>query len=219
MAALLVAHLLFAAYVSIPVGGEVTTARVAWGEARLLIRDRRVWLLLSTLFLNRVASAPFNGFYTLFVQDLGLSGRVVAFTWGIAITTEVAVMLFVDRALNRFGTSAVLAAGVALESVRWLAYAHVRSEGELLLLAPLHGLAFALLYVAGVRYVAEVVREGLRSLGQGVSATAAGLGQAVGIIAAGYLYQGAGASVMFAAGSAVGGLALVSALLLGRAAR
>lgn len=220
LAALLGAHALFAAYLSLPAVEEgPAVARVGWGDARLLARDPRVLLLLSTLFLNRVASAPFNGFYTLFVQDAGLSGRVVALTWGIAITTEVVTMSVVDRALGRFGTPAVLAAGVGLEAARWLAYSAVRSEAILLSLAPLHGFAFALLYVAGVRCVAEIVPAGLRSLGQGVSATAAGLGQAIGIVAAGYLYEGAGPPLMFAAGGAAGGLALVTALLLGRSFR
>ena len=216
--ALLGAHFLFAAYLSLPFGEEATVSSVAWGDVRFFMRDARVLLLLSTLFLNRLASAPFNGFYTLFVQDLGLSGRTVALTWGIAITTEVAAMSFVDRALGRFGTPAVLAAGVGLEAARWLAYTSVRTEGGLLLLAPLHGLAFALLYVAGVRCVTEVVPAGLRSLGQGLSATAAGLGQAAGIVAAGYLYQGAGPPSMFAAAGAFGCLSLLSALLLGRVA-
>jgi PPP family 3-phenylpropionic acid transporter len=219
VAGLLGAQALFALYVSLPAGGdeEAPAPRLSWGEVRLLARDARIGLLLSTLFLNRVASAPFNGFYTLFVQDSGLSGRVVALTWGVAITTEVAAMLFVDRALGRFGTAAVLAAGVGLEAARWLAYGFVRGEGALLALAPLHGLAFCLLYVAGVRCVAEVVPPGLRSLGQGVSATAAGLGQAAGIVAAGYLYEGAGPRATFAAAGLVGGLAVASALLLGRA--
>lgn len=220
IAALLAAHLLFATYVSLPAEAEATSYRnVAWDEARLLARDARVWLLLSTLFLNRVASAPFNGFYTLFVQDLGLSGRAVALTWGIAIATEVATMILVDRTLGRFGTSAVLAAGVALEAARWIAYSHVRSEAGLLLVAPLHGLAFALLYVASVRFVTEIAPAGLRSLGQGLSATAAGLGQALGIVGAGYLYGAAGAATMFCAGGAVGALAFIATLLLGRAAR
>lgn len=216
--ALVAAHALFAAYVSLPAGGEAQPARVEWGEASLLLRDARVWLLLSTLFLNRVASAPFNGFYTLFVQDLGLSGRVVALTWGVAIATEVAAMFLVDRALGKFGAPAVLAAGAGLEAVRWLAYSYVRSEAGLLAFAPLHGLGFALLYVAGVRCMAEIVPAGVRSLGQGVGTTAAGMGQTIGIVAAGYMYQGAGASATFAAGAAAGALTVLSALLLGRAA-
>jgi MFS family permease len=66
--------------------------------------------------------------------------------------------------------------------------------------------------------VTEIVPAGLRSLGQGLSATAAGLGQAIGIVAAGYLYQGAGPPTMFAAAGVLGCLSLLSALMLGRVA-
>jgi PPP family 3-phenylpropionic acid transporter len=218
LASLIAAHALFAAYLTLPAGDDdAPAARVAWGEVRALTGDPRLWLLLATLFFNRVASAPFNAFYTIFVQDLGLSGRVVALTWGLAVAVEVLAMWWVDRALKRFGTASVLAAGVGLEAARWVAYSFLQTEAALLLLAPFHGLAFALLYVASVRGVAELVPAGLRSLGQGVSAAAAGVGQAVGIVCAGYVYAGAGPGVMFAAAGAFGALAFAGALLLGRA--
>lgn len=217
--ALVASHAIFAAYLTLPAPEEdAPAARIAWGDVRVLSADPRLWLLFVTLFFNRVASAPFNAFYTIFIQDLGLSGRVVALTWGIAITVEVAAMWWADRALRRFGTAAVLAAGVGLEAARWFAYSHFRTESAMLLLAPFHGLGFALFYVAGVRAVAELVPPGMRSLGQGMSAAAAGVGQAAGIVCAGYVYEHAGPGVTFAAGGAFGVLALVFALLLGRAA-
>src|SRR3712207_8141817 len=45
---------------------------------------------------------------------------VVALTWAIAVTAEIAMMLAVDRAVDRFGASFVLTAGVTLEAGRWL---------------------------------------------------------------------------------------------------
>ncbi|MGH9900762.1 MAG: MFS transporter, partial [Pyrinomonadaceae bacterium] len=104
-------HLLFALFISAARIEDAPAARPHWRELPQLLRKSSVWLLLLTLFLNRAASAPFNGFYTLFVQEGGLGGGVVAWTWGIAITAEIALMTAVDRYIDRFGTGRVLAAG------------------------------------------------------------------------------------------------------------
>lgn len=124
-------------------------------------------------------------------------------------------MLAVDKIIDRLGADKVLTVGVLMESLRWLAYSWVRSDGSLLLLAPLHGTAFALLYVASVRAAAEVVPGRWRALGQGLIAAAAGCGQTVGFVAAGYLHESAGSAVMFLSGGVVGLFAFGNALLFG----
>ncbi|MBA3440905.1 MAG: MFS transporter [Pyrinomonadaceae bacterium] len=208
-------HMLFAVFISASPMGEATPARgLDWRHIPSLLRSTKVWLLLSTLFLNRVASAPFYGFYTIFVQENGLSGEVVAWTWGLAVTTEIIMMLVVDRFIDRIGTTRMLAFGVCLEAARWFVYAIVQSKTALLLLAPWHGLAFTALYVASVRELAELIPARLRSLGQGLGAAANGLGQVVGLVIAGYAHQIIGNRGMFLIGGCVGLLACANALLL-----
>lgn len=209
------AHILFAVYISVAPTGETPPARdPGWHHAASLLRSSKIWLLLSTLFLNRVASAPFYGFYTIFVQESGLSGEVVAWTWGLAVTTEIIAMLVIDRFIDRMGTARVLAFGVCLEAARWFVYSAVESQTALLLLAPLHGIAFTALYVASVRELAELIPARLRSLGQGLGAAANGLGQVVGLVIAGYAHQMIGNRGMFFIGGCAGLLACANALLL-----
>ena len=209
-------HILFAIYMSAAPVGEAPPARGPdWHLVPSLLRNSKIWLLLSTLFLNRVASAPFYGFYTIFVQESGLGGEVVAWTWGLAVTTEIIAMLVIDRFIDRMGTTRVLAFGVCLEAARWFVYAAAAgSETALLLLAPWHGIAFTALYVAGVRELAELIPDRLRSLGQGLGAAANGLGQVAGLVIAGYAHQMIGNRGMFLIGGCVGLLACANALLL-----
>lgn len=212
---LAVATLLFALFLSASGIQEAAPTGPAWQDLPLLLRQGTVWLLLSALFLNRVASAPFYGFYTIFVQENGLSGEIVGLTWGLAVTTEIFVMLAVDRWIDRYGASQVLAFGVGLEAIRWLVYAFFHSRSALLLLAPTHGIAFTLLYVASVRAMAEIVPHQFRTLGQGLSTAAAGCGQMAGFVAAGYLHQTAGSQGMFIAAALVGFTSVVNVFLFG----
>ncbi len=218
-ASMIGAHLLFAVFISVTkiedaplsVGGLFTQRRLLVA----LLRSRAAWLLLSTIFLNRVASSPYNVFYTMFLQDVGLGGDVVALTWGLAVAAEIVTLLFVDRLIDRIGANRVLALGVGLEAARWIMFSMVQSKTALLLIAPWHGVAFGMLYVASVREMTETAPSELRSLGQGIAAAAAGCGQVVGFIASGYLFQALGGAQLFLAAGIVGIVALGNALALG----
>jgi PPP family 3-phenylpropionic acid transporter len=190
-----------------------------WSRLPALLRNRVLWLLLTVTFLNRVASAPFNAFYAIFVRESGMGGDVVAWTWGIGVVTEVIVMLFVDRLIRRFSAAGVLAAGCALEAFRWTAYSYVSSPAALLCLAPLHGSAFAFVYISTVRSVAGVLPSRVRSLGQGLATAAAGLGQTVGSVAGGYLHDMAGNSGMFLAAGVTGIAAVLLSVFFSQAYR
>jgi MFS transporter, PPP family, 3-phenylpropionic acid transporter len=204
-------HVLFALYVTKSQVPYVPPEKPSWRDIPNLISRPAVALLLLAIFFNRMAGAPYNGFYTIFVRESGLGGDVVAITWGLAVLTEVLVMLAVDRYIDKLGMINVMAIGMLLEALRWFAYTLINSKLGLLLLAPGHGLAFTLTYVATVRTIALYVPANLNSLGQGLSAAAAGL--MLGLIGSGYLHQTAGNSYMFFAGGSVGILAFICAKL------
>ena len=208
--------LLFAVFLSVARVEDAPAPRSDWGELPRVLRGRAVWLLLLSLLLTRMAAGPFTGFYIIFVGERGFGGDVVALTWGIAITTEVCVMFAIDRLIDRFGTARVLAAGVLLDGLRWLSYAFITTRAGLLAVAPAHGLAFAMLYVAGVRALTAVIPREFRALGQGLGAAAQAWGLAAGLILAGYLYKTSGSRVMFTAAGIVGLAGAVCALAFGR---
>ena len=206
----------FALFLTLSRVEEASPRRPDWSELPAMIRSPGLAVLLATLFLNRVASAPFNGYYSIFVRESGLDGRVVALTWGIAVVTEIVAMLYVDRWIDRFGYARVLVFGVLLEAGRWFALSQLRSEPALLLLAPTHGLAFATLMISSVRGIAAILPERFRALGQGLVTAAAGLGQVAGYAAMGFVHDAAGNGGMFLAAGAVGLVAVATAAAVGR---
>lgn len=199
--------LLFAIFISAARMEEGAPQRPEWHELPRLARNRQLLLLLFALFINRIASAPYNGFFTIFVQELALGGEIVALNWGLAVAIEIIVMLIVDRCIDRFGFGSVLAFGILSEALRWFVYTTFTNKLVLLAVAPGHGIAFATIYVSTVRGVNKIVPIQLASLGQGLAAAATGLGTVLGLIAAGYLKQSSGSKTMF---FAAGILALIN---------
>jgi MFS transporter, PPP family, 3-phenylpropionic acid transporter len=208
---------LFSMFLLFARGEPAQVNPMEWSRLPALLRNRVLWLLLAVTFLNRVASAPFNAFYAIFVRESGMGGNIVAWTWGIGVVTEVFVMLFVDRLIGRFSAAGVLATGCAIEALRWTAYSYVSSPVALLCLAPLHGTAFAFIYISTVRSVAWVLPSRVRSLGQGLATAAAGLGQTVGSIVGGYLHDMTGNSGMFLAAGLTGAAAVLASAIFARA--
>ena len=193
---------------------DALTERTGWRAAMKSVQQPALALLLATLFLNRLASAPFNGFYTIFVRELGLGAEVVAWSWTLAVGCEILVMLVVDRLIERFGFAPVLLCGCALEALRWFALASAETPAALLLIAPSHGVAFTMLYVASVRGLTRVVPEGLQTFGQAAGAAATGVGQTIGYILTGYLHDAAGNTGMFFVAGCIGVLTTVNAASL-----
>jgi PPP family 3-phenylpropionic acid transporter len=128
-------------------------------------------------------------------------------------------MLLVDRWIDRYGFWWVLAFGMLLEAGRWICYAFAGSAAELLLLAPWHGLAFASMHVAAVRGVTLMVPERMHSMGQGLATSAAGIGQVVGFVAAGYMTSAVGSRSTFVASAVIATLAVTLILVFARAVR
>jgi PPP family 3-phenylpropionic acid transporter len=209
---LVASYVVFALFLSFSRVEEAPPSRPDWRELPAIARSPGLLVLLVALFLNRVASAPFNGYYSIFVKEIGLDGRVVALTWGIAVVTEIVAMLLVDRWIDRFGYVRVVTFGMLLEAARWFALSQLESEPALLALAPTHGVAFATMMIASIRGAAEIVPERFRALGQGLVTAAAGLGQMVGYAGMGLVHDAAGNDGMFLAAGVVGLVAAATAV-------
>lgn len=210
------ATVLFAVVLMLSRLDEARPERPRLAEVGEILRSPAILLLLVANFVNRVASAPYNAFYTIFVRDLGLGGDIVALNWGIAVAAEVLAMLVVDRLADRFGAPAVFAFGCALETARWFAHMVVRSPVGLLALSPLHGIAFCALFIGTVKCFAVLVPERLRATGQGLSTAASGLGAALGFALAGVGFERFGGAAVFGVAGLVGLVATAGALLLVR---
>lgn len=115
--------------------------------------------------------------------------------WSEAVAAEVVVFFVIGRPLlDRLGTNGAAMLAAAAGVLRWTVSAETAALPALALIQPLHGLTFALLHLACMRRLAEIVPPQL-------SATALTLYGTVGIgaasaaltLASGVLYGAAGA--------------------------
>lgn len=176
------------------------------------MRRPAMGLFLVTVMLAGVAHATYDAGFSLHLERIGLGGRFIGLAWGIGVSSEVLLMAASGKLLERWGSERLLGVAIAVQVVRWLLLAHVRDAATLLVLAPLHGVTFGLLWVSGVATAHRLGSAHAPTASQGIFLAASSLGSTIGMSVAGRTLAAWGGRGMFLAAAAVAALALVCAL-------
>lgn len=202
----------------LPVGSGRTVRGFGFG-LRSLLSDWPWLVFLTASFISGMSLAVSGNFLYLYLHELGGSRTLIGLSLSFATLSELPVMFFGARLLERLGARGLLVVSLLIFSLRLFAYSFMASPELALPIQLLHGPTFAAMWIAGVSYAKEIApREG-GAAAQGLfSGVTAGLGGAVGALAGGFLYDGVGPAMMF---RVFGVAVLLGALLLllGRRAR
>jgi PPP family 3-phenylpropionic acid transporter len=153
----------------------------------------RVVIVVSALVYG--SHALYDAFAVIRWSAAGLSAPVISVLWAEAVAAEVIVFLSIGPwLLDRLGVrgAAVLAAVAGI--VRWSAMGFTNSVLLLSVLQPLHGLTFALLHLACMRVIGNVVPPDVAATAQALYAFGAGLVTAALMSLSGPLYATYGGS-------------------------
>ncbi|HUF38239.1 MAG TPA: MFS transporter [Anaerolineales bacterium] len=172
-------------------GVESQYAPVSTG---LLLR-RPGWIGFLTLaFAAGIALAANLSFFYPYLQELGMDGLTMGLAFALGTVGEIPIMFYGDRLLKRFSAYRLLLIGMAATGLRLLLFS-VTTTPALVFANQLFisGLAFPVMWLAGVAYADELSPEGMKSTGQGLfTAAVFGIGHAVGGMIGGPLLEGVG---------------------------
>ncbi len=170
-----------------------------------LLRQRAFGTFLAATFLARLSAGPYNTFFTIQLDVLGISQRVAGWAWAVGVLCEVAVMAAFPLFAARAPAVRLLFLAVLAHPVRWWLYAGVTHPVGLLAIQLFHGLTFGLFYLASVQIVDETVREDLRATGQGLYAAGVfGVAGLSGNFLAGHLFDRIGLPALYRLSAIVG---------------
>jgi PPP family 3-phenylpropionic acid transporter len=200
------------------VKGGTTRERPHAADVRLLLRDRRFLFLLLVAPLHWGALAPYHGFFSILLQDRGLSAHVVGQAFVLSVLGEILAFYVFGHLRRRFSLAALFSASFAVTVVRWGLTAAVDAPALLVAVQALHALTFGLFWGTAVAWLGACVPPKLRATGQTLYGAATfGLGNLFGMLTTGVLYDAARSAVpAFWAAGAVELLPLGLTLLWGR---
>ena len=196
-------------------GAGEDAVRPHLGDVRALLSEPRLRLVLLAGALHWICMAPYNVYFGIFLQELGLPPIAWGLGYSVGVVTEMLVLLWFHRLQARFRLDVLLGAAFVASALRWLAVATVRAPSVLIALQALHGMTFGMFWSAAIALVAATVPPSLRATGQALLVMSINLGGAIGNAITGRLYDASGPRLLFLL-AAVGELAPLAVVLRAR---
>lgn len=171
-----------------------------WPALRRLAVSPFLGPLLLALCLHGMGLTVYDTTLAMHMEGLGLAGGWVATALTLGLLAEIAVMWWGRHLLRRLGPFRMLTVAGATGALRWGLTAVVTTPALLAGLQLLHGVVYAVFWLAGVeamrRHAPEEVRVSAQSM---LTTTAYGVGSLLSAAAVGALLEPLGTSGLFGA--------------------
>jgi MFS transporter, PPP family, 3-phenylpropionic acid transporter len=156
-------------------------------------------ILLFAAGLGQASHAMLYTSSSLHWTTLGFSSFDIGVLWMFAVSAEVALFVFSNRVVARFGPSRLLLIGMAGGVLRWVVMASFTSYQAMILAQLLHALSFAAAHLGTMHFIRLMVPSNIRNRAQGLySALAGGVLMSSTAWTAGLLYRDIGGQAYFA---------------------
>jgi len=180
---------------------------------RQVLKRADVLAILAVCFLVQVSHGPYYAFFSLYLEDYGYTTTLIGQLWALGVIAEIGIFLLMPRLLPRYGPRLLLLYAVGLTALRWILTAIFAHNPVLITLAQtLHAASFGLHHAVMIHLFHTLFTGIHQGRGQGLySSVSFGAGGALGSLASGYLWYGAGPEFMYllAAAAALAGLLIV----------
>jgi PPP family 3-phenylpropionic acid transporter len=155
-------------------------------------------LLVAALVLG--SHAMHDAFAVIRWSTAGISASTSSLLWSESVVAEIVIFFVLGPALlSKVGSAGAAALAAAAGALRWAVMAVTTHVVAMAMVEPLHGFTFALLHLACMRLITELVPCDLQATAQTVYGTfAVGAATAVLTLASGWLYDHFGAHAFWA---------------------
>jgi PPP family 3-phenylpropionic acid transporter len=170
----LVAAAAAAIALQVPRSSGLTLPGGAVPSIRTLLRLRKYRLLIIIAALVLGSHAMHDSFAMIRWKEAGISPPTASALWSVSVAAEVVVFVVIGpRLIDRIGPSWAMMLAASTGAVRWSVMAVTADVVAMSLIEPLHGLSFALLHLACMRLLGEMVPPGLAATAQAIYGTVA----------------------------------------------
>lgn len=216
-AVLLLAGLVATAW-RLPAARESThEGSVAPSLAPVMAQPAVRWFFVS-LFFMILAHVALYAFFSLYLDELGYSKRVVGMLWAVSVLVEIVWFLDQGRWLPRWKLSSWMAFACGLACLRFAATAAFGASLVVLVIAQaVHAITFAAHHTVCIAFINRHFPDRLRGRGQALyTVIGYGLSGLAGGVAGGALSEALGFEAVFWAASVIAGIATLAAWQCGR---
>jgi PPP family 3-phenylpropionic acid transporter len=169
-----------------PARQRVTTAERGGVAALVRMPPFRRVVIVAALVLG--SHALHDGFAMIRWNAVGIGPDTAGLLWSEAVAGEVVVFLTGRPLLDRFGPAGAAVLAATIGALRWIVSAETVAVWAIAAIQPLHGITFALLHLACMRRLAEMVPPHLSATALAVYGAGIGGASALLTLLSGWLY-------------------------------
>lgn len=164
-----------------------------------VMKQPTVVSLLLVSLLIQFSHGSYYGFYSIFLSDAGYSKTAIALFWAVGVLAEIVVFLYMMPLFKHYSAKYLMLLSLVLTAIRWVVIPlGVDSMVVLFLAQLLHAASYALFHAAAIYLIDGLFTGNNQSRGQAIYASLShGLGGALGLLLAGYLWLEYGANISF----------------------
>jgi MFS transporter, PPP family, 3-phenylpropionic acid transporter len=169
-------------------------------DSLVLLRQRSFLLVVLVAALVLGSHAMHDSFAVIRWGEAGIGAPTVSVLWSESVAAEVVVFFLIGPwLLKKLNPTGAMTAAALAGALRWSVMAQTTQAPILALLEPLHGFTFALLHLACMRLIAQIVPSGMAGTAQALYGLV-GVGGATALltICSGWLYARFGAGGFWA---------------------
>ncbi|CAE8727098.1 unnamed protein product [Polarella glacialis] len=178
--------------------GPVQTEVTARAVLEILMRNK--WFFMNIVAIGAGFSMV-EGMLFLLLREMKASTMLCGLSVVVTVVFELPIFSYAKSIVARLGTRNMILLGQAAWVVRALFYACMSVPWTVLLIEPLHGVTFALVWTAALQHIADpqVAGEGLEASAQGLLTMCfGGIGPMIGLFFGGLLFDKVGNHAVYA---------------------
>ena len=155
-----------------------------------ILKRPEVFNLLAVSFLVQLSHGVYYAFYTIQLSALGYEKTVIAWLWALGVIAEIAIFFWMSQIFRNYSIRFLILLSIVLTILRWLMIGYGADSFAVLFFAQfLHAASFGLFHAAAIYLIDQYFSGRNHGKGQAVyAASSHGLGGAVGMLLAGYLW-------------------------------
>jgi len=167
-----------------------------------VLKKKNTWIFLLCAFLMQASHGTFYGFYSIYMEELGIPKAGIGLQWGVSAGSEFMIFYFASKILQSVPHRKIFSFCLFAAAIRWILTGATSSFLALTIIQTLHAFSFGAFHIVSMRLVHEIFPEGHRSFGQAFySSFTTGFGSVAGILLNGLLWQKWGGSSFYISGA------------------
>lgn len=159
-------------------------------DIKLLITNKPFIIFLLLMMFITITHRANDSFIGIYIAELGGSERFVGISWFISLISEATIFALAFIWFNRKKALNLIVLASFIYVVRWLLFSFVDNPIHIIGLQVLHGLTFAIFYLAALDFVTRLIPNMLKATGHLIFySTFFGISGIIGSLGGGFIIE------------------------------